>query len=202
MISKKQIRVFKRFLQGVTSTEIGVENNIGTEYVYQLCRSTAYLLYADYLKAGSPDGGVYQGEVVGRFPFVKKVSEVKEHKDFWLKLCDDVLLEFRKTDFDNTKSIPEQSIEILNLNRPAYIFLLKSGFDTINKLIVLTKLEVMEIRGISKISLNEIEEKLAVFHLSLKEVWPPVSGVGENATMELNGKFTKKELKYFLSLFK
>ncbi|WP_422448597.1 DNA-directed RNA polymerase subunit alpha [Thermoanaerobacterium sp. DL9XJH110] len=72
-------------------------------------------------------------------------------------------------DKDDREKILEMPIEELDLSVRSYNCLKRAGINTIQELIQKTPEEMMKVRNLGKKSLEEVEEKLAAFNLSLRQ---------------------------------
>lgn len=70
---------------------------------------------------------------------------------------------------DEREKLLEMPIEELDLSVRSYNCLKRAGINTIGELIQKTPEEILKVRNLGKKSLEEIEEKLAAFNLSLKK---------------------------------
>jgi len=94
-----------------------------------------------------------------------------EHLNLFLTLTgdvDDLELMVEKEE-DEKAALLEMSIEELDLSVRSYNCLKRAGINTVGELVQKTPEDMMKVRNLGKKSLQEVQEKLAQFGLSLKE---------------------------------
>lgn len=94
-----------------------------------------------------------------------------EHLNLFIQLTDEagkVEIMVEKEE-DEQNRLLEMSIEELDLSVRSFNCLKRAGINTIGELIQRTPQDMMKVRNLGKKSLEEVQEKLAQFNLSLKE---------------------------------
>lgn len=94
-----------------------------------------------------------------------------EHLNLFIGLTDEaanVEIMVEKEE-DEQNRLLEMSIEELDLSVRSFNCLKRAGIDTIGQLIQKTPQDMMKVRNLGKKSLEEVQEKLAQFNLSLRE---------------------------------
>lgn len=93
-----------------------------------------------------------------------------EHLEMFLSLTDKVVVEEvpEEKEQDETSKLMEMPIEELDLSVRSYNCLKRATINTIGELTQKTADDMMKVRNLGKKSLEEVEEKLAAFNLSLK----------------------------------
>jgi DNA-directed RNA polymerase subunit alpha len=94
-----------------------------------------------------------------------------EHLTLFINLTDhvnDVEIMVEKEE-DKKEKVLEMTIEELDLSVRSYNCLKRAGINTVQELTQKTEEEMMKVRNLGKKSLEEIQQKLAVLNLSLKQ---------------------------------
>jgi DNA-directed RNA polymerase subunit alpha len=94
-----------------------------------------------------------------------------EHLTLFINLTDhvnDVEIMVEKEE-DKKEKVLEMTIEELDLSVRSYNCLKRAGINTVQELTQKTEEEMMKVRNLGKKSLEEVQQKLAVLNLSLKQ---------------------------------
>lgn len=215
MLKEQKLSIFKRFINGETYASIGrsLELTRG-QYIKIICINVAKELLKEY-KLNGEVFGKYEGESDKSRVAKNNISEVREHKEFWLKLLEN----------ENSNSLtesPRLGSTKFEFKQRTVNILRRAKINTIDDLLKLSEIDLLRLKYVGSDIFNEVKSILAKNGLALRNETqrdyglepiknkeealslckdnkkPAIKTDGLITTVRMNGIFTKEELLAYL----
>jgi DNA-directed RNA polymerase alpha subunit len=162
MLKEQKLSIFNRFINGETYANIGRSFDLTNgQYIKIICINVAKELLKEY-KLNGEVFGKYKGESDKGRVAINNIMEVRDHKEFWLKLLE-------RDRIDSLKDSPRIGSSKLEFSQRIITHLERGKIYTLDDLLKFSESDLLKLGYIGDSILKEIKDVLSKKGFSLRK---------------------------------